>query len=165
MRYTVEHAGKVYEVEVEVQADSCVVRGPHGVAQRIAWQTRADGSQRALTPWGELEIVCARRGDEVWAQASGRRLQARASRTRPSVTGGAGGAALGSVRAPMAGRLLRIEVQVGERVKAGQGLAVIEAMKMENELLAPVDGVVSQVSLQAPAAVEKGAVIVTIEPS
>jgi biotin carboxyl carrier protein len=44
-------------------------------------------------------------------------------------------------------------------------LAVIEAMKMENELIAPLDGVVTQVPLAAPAAVEKGAVIVTIEPS
>jgi biotin carboxyl carrier protein len=65
----------------------------------------------------------------------------------------------------MAGRLLRIDVKQGDPVRAGQALAVIEAMKMENELLAPLDGVVSQVAVQAPAAVEKGAVIVTIEPS
>jgi glutaconyl-CoA/methylmalonyl-CoA decarboxylase subunit gamma len=165
MKYTVEHMGKVYEVEVEVHADSCVVRGPDGVAQRIAWQTRADGSQRALTPWGDLEIVSARRGDELWAQVSGRRLQARAARTRPSATATSGGTGVGSVCAPMAGRLLRIDVKQGDLVRAGQALAVIEAMKMENELLAPLDGMVSQVAVQAPAAVEKGAVIVTIEPS
>lgn len=165
MKYTVEHTGKVYEIEVEIHADSCVVRGSDGVAHRIAWQTRADGSQRAVTPWGELEIVSARRGAELWAQVSGRRLQARAARTRPSATAISAGTGVGSVCAPMAGRLLRIDVKQGDLVRAGQALAVIEAMKMENELLAPLDGLVSQVAVQAPAAVEKGAVIVTIEPS
>lgn len=165
MKYRVEHAGKVYEIDVVVQKDACLVRGPDGQQHRIALHTRTDGSRRAVTPWGELEIVSARRGDELWAQVSGRRLQARAARARPASAGGSGGDAPGAVAAPMPGRLLRVDVKVGDRVRAGQALAVIEAMKMENELVAPLDGVVTQVPFEAPAAVEKGAVIVTIEPS
>jgi biotin carboxyl carrier protein len=165
MKYRVEHAGKVYEFDVHVQTDACVVRGPDGEPRRIAFYTRPDGSRRAVTPWGELEIVSSRRGEEIWAQVSGRRLQARAARARPMSAAGAGGAAPGVVAAPMPGRLLRVDVKVGDRVRAGQALAVIEAMKMENELVAPLDGVVTRVPFQAPAAVDKGAVIVTLEPS
>jgi len=67
------------------------------------------------------------------------------------------------VRAPMPGMILRIEVQVGDRVKAGQGIVIIEAMKMENELKAEVAGVVSNVLVSAGTAVEKGTVLIEFE--
>ncbi len=164
MKYRVERQGQVFEVDVELRPDGCVVRGPDGQAQRIAFESRPDGSQRALTPWGELEVRSARRGDEIWAQIAGRRLQAQAARARPDGAGAFGGAALGAVCAPMPGRLLRVEVQVGDTVRAGQALAVIEAMKMENELVSPLDGVVMQVLFTPPTTVEKGALIVQVEP-
>jgi len=64
------------------------------------------------------------------------------------------------VRAPMPGMIVRIEVSEGEQVRAGQGVAVMEAMKMENELRAEADGIVSRVLAEAGQAVEKGAVLV-----
>jgi biotin carboxyl carrier protein len=64
------------------------------------------------------------------------------------------------VKAPMPGMILRVEVQPGERVRAGQGVVIIEAMKMENELKADAAGVVSKVSAAPGTAVEKGAVLV-----
>ena len=65
----------------------------------------------------------------------------------------------------MAGRLLRVEAKVGDPVRAGQPLAVIEAMKMENELLSPLDGVVTQVFFEAPTAVDKGALLIEVKPA
>jgi biotin carboxyl carrier protein len=163
MKYRIEHSGKVFEVDVDLLADGCQVRGPDGESHRIVLEARPDGSQRALTPWGELELQSVRRGEELWAHVADRRLQARAVRVRPTGNG-ALSAAAGSVRAPMAGRLLRIEAKVGDSVRAGQPLAVIEAMKMENELVAPLDGVVTQVLFEAPATLEKGALIMLVEP-
>lgn len=64
------------------------------------------------------------------------------------------------VLAPMPGLVVRVLVQEGEQVRAGQGVAVIEAMKMENELRASSDGVVARVRVSAGTAVEKGAVII-----
>jgi biotin carboxyl carrier protein len=64
----------------------------------------------------------------------------------------------------MAGKLLRLSACLGDAVKAGQTLAVIEAMKMENELVAPLDGVVVELGQTAPSAVDKGALIARIEP-
>ena len=163
MKYRVEHAGQVYEVDVELRGSECVLRGPDGQAHAISLETRADGSQRATTPWGELEVLSARRGSEIWAQIAGRRLQAQVSRARPSAAGAAASAALGAVCAPMPGRLVRIDVKPGDAVRAGQALAVIEAMKMENELSSPLDGVVTQVLFEPPATVDKGALIVKVE--
>ena len=73
--------------------------------------------------------------------------------------------AAGAVRAPMAGKLLRLDVRLGDTVQAGQTLAVIEAMKMENELVAPLDGVVVELGQAAPSAVDKGALLARIEPA
>lgn len=64
--------------------------------------------------------------------------------------------------APMPGLVVRIAVAVGDTVVAGQGLAVIEAMKMENELRASAAGVVTAIRVSAGQAVEKGAVLIDL---
>ena len=64
------------------------------------------------------------------------------------------------VRAPMPGMIVRVEVEPGQHVKAGQGVVIIEAMKMENELKADAAGVVSKVLAVPGTAVEKGTVLV-----
>jgi biotin carboxyl carrier protein len=165
MKYRIERDGKQYEVDVELNASGCVVRGADGEPHTLHIETRSDGSRHVLTPWGELDIVAARRGGELWAHVSGRRLQATVERARPSSAGAAGGASAGTLRAPMAGKLLRVRVQPGETVSAGQPLLVIEAMKMENEIAAPISGVVRSVNVSAPAAVDKGAVLLELEPT
>lgn len=68
-----------------------------------------------------------------------------------------------SVRAPMPGLVVRVLVKAGDAVESGQGLVVIEAMKMENELRAPTAGVVASIAVTAGSPVEKGAVLVEFE--
>jgi pyruvate carboxylase subunit B len=67
------------------------------------------------------------------------------------------------VAAPMPGLVIRVNVSVGDTVAAGQGLVVMEAMKMENELKATGAGVVARVHVTAGVPVEKGALLVEIE--
>jgi pyruvate carboxylase subunit B len=69
----------------------------------------------------------------------------------------------GPVVAPMPGLVVRVKVERGQRVRAGEGLAVMEAMKMENELRAPAAGTVKAVLVAAGTVVEKGAVLVELE--
>lgn len=61
-----------------------------------------------------------------------------------------------SITAPLPGSVVAIKVKAGDAVKAGQQLAIIEAMKMENEILAPADGTVSAVHVSAGQAVQQG---------
>jgi len=65
--------------------------------------------------------------------------------------------------APMPGLIVRVTVQPGDSVSVGQGLVVMEAMKMENELRAMGVGTVKAVYVKAGVAVEKGAVLVELE--
>ncbi|HEY1472537.1 MAG TPA: biotin carboxylase N-terminal domain-containing protein [Pseudolabrys sp.] len=71
----------------------------------------------------------------------------------------------GLVRAPMHGKVLGILVEQGERVTRGQRLAIIEAMKMEHTLHAPIGGTVSQIVVAVNAQVQEGAKLMLIEPA
>lgn len=75
---------------------------------------------------------------------------------------GRSAAVQGTVRAPMPGLVVRIEVAEGQRVEAGGGLVVVEAMKMENELRASRAAVVQKVHVTVGQPVEKGAPLVTL---
>jgi biotin carboxyl carrier protein len=70
---------------------------------------------------------------------------------------------VGVVTAMMPGRIVRVLVSTGDRVLKGGGLLVLEAMKMQNEIQAPADGLVVQVFVQAGDTVEGGAELVRIE--
>jgi biotin carboxyl carrier protein len=67
------------------------------------------------------------------------------------------------VRAPMPSRIVRIDVKVGDDVTVGQGLVVLEAMKMENTLKASQNGTVVEVAVTAGKAVEKGALLIILK--
>jgi len=67
------------------------------------------------------------------------------------------------LKAPMPGLIVRIHVAPGDRVEAGQGLVVMEAMKMENELRATAPGTVKSVKITPGTAVEKGTLLVELE--
>jgi 3-methylcrotonyl-CoA carboxylase alpha subunit len=69
----------------------------------------------------------------------------------------------GVIKAPMHGKVLEILVQAGDRVAAGQRLAVIEAMKMEHTLRAPFAGLVTDVAIAAGTQVVEGAQIMLLE--
>jgi pyruvate carboxylase subunit B len=69
----------------------------------------------------------------------------------------------GALKAPMPGLVIRVLVEPGQSVEAGQGVVVLEAMKMENELKAPAAGVVRAVRAEVGRAVEKGEVLVELE--
>ena len=63
----------------------------------------------------------------------------------------------------MPGRIVKVLVKAGDRVAGGQGLVVVEAMKMENELRAPRDGTVAAVRVSEGMSVDANAVLVVVE--
>ena len=74
-----------------------------------------------------------------------------------------GGAGPREIVAPMPGRIVKLLVGAGDRVAANQGLVVVEAMKMENELRAPREGVVVAVRVSEGMSVEANTVLVVVE--
>ncbi len=69
------------------------------------------------------------------------------------------------IKAPMPGLVVRLPAQKGAIVKKGQSLVVIEAMKMENDLKSPIDGIVTAVHIAERSAVEKNARLLTLTAS
>jgi len=67
------------------------------------------------------------------------------------------------VVAPMPALVVKVSVAVGEKVRTGQGLVVLEAMKMENEIRCPSDGVVHEISVKKGQAVEKGELLMKLQ--
>ena len=78
----------------------------------------------------------------------------------PKAAAGAAGAV--SVKAPMPGTILDVKVSAGAYVKAGDVLVILEAMKMENEILAPQDGTVASVNVNKGDTVNSGDVLVSM---
>jgi len=99
---------------------------------------------------------------EAYVLRGGRQTKVRLKDFSVAAAGESGGD--GVIKAPMHGKVLEILAQPGDRVTAGQRLAVIEAMKMEHTLRAPFDSTVARVSSSAGAQVVEGAEIMVLEP-
>ena len=80
----------------------------------------------------------------------------------PAAPAPAATAAGEAVTAPMPGNVLNVKVSAGEAVKSGQLLLVLEAMKMENDIVAPRDGTVAQVVVTKGATVDTGAPLIIL---
>jgi biotin carboxyl carrier protein len=91
-------------------------------------------------------------------------LRAPASGRRGRSTVGGGADPLGKVSAPLAGVVVAVHVAVGDHVEQGAVLAVVEAMKMQNEVHAPHPGTITAIRVEAGGRCERGDVLVEYEP-
>jgi acetyl-CoA/propionyl-CoA carboxylase biotin carboxyl carrier protein len=88
---------------------------------------------------------------------------AKAKKKRVASGGGAGGAGSGQVSVPMQGTIVKILVEVGQQVEVGQGVVVLEAMKMENQINADKAGTVKEIKVSTGDTVGGGDIIAVIE--
>ncbi len=166
MKYFVTVNGEEHEVVLDgdgVHLDGRTVRAHvadvEGTPARLV--TIGDAVHRVLTRRG------ARRGIYMLS-IDGYRYDVDAlderARTIRELSGGTSVAAgPAPLMAPMPGLIVRINAEPGDRVQAGQGLVVMEAMKMENELRAATSGTVKAVLVAVGTPVEKGAVLLEME--
>lgn len=80
----------------------------------------------------------------------------------PKAAAPQGSAGSVKVEAPMPGTILDVKVSVGDSVSSGSVLCILEAMKMENEIVAPQDGTVASINVAKSDSVEAGQVIITL---
>ncbi|HEU5179254.1 MAG TPA: biotin/lipoyl-containing protein [Candidatus Polarisedimenticolia bacterium] len=142
------YLGRVGERQVEAEV---VERGPASLLIRLGDRTfditcDTRGSRHFLdfgTQQVAIEILDPLRGGEA------------------SLDGEASGKA--DVRAAMPGKVVSVKAKVGDTVSRGQGLLVLEAMKMENEVPAPRAGTITAIEVAAGQTVETGALLATVE--
>ncbi len=167
MRYVVELNGQRKVVAIE----------PDGVSFENAPPVRAELSDIEDSPVRVIRIgtyvyrVVARkkqgRGNyTLWVDGYRFETEALDERTRSIrdlSAKSAGPTGPAPILAPMPGMIVRVNVRAGDTVEAGQGVVVMEAMKMENELRATAAGTVRSVEVSPGTAVEKGALLVALE--
>jgi pyruvate carboxylase subunit B len=153
-------------VEVELSPDGPRIDG-ESVDADLAHVEGTD--LRNLLLNGESFRLLARKqhGGAWEIHLRGRRMLAEAvderSRTIREMTAVATGpAGPKPIRAPMPGLVVKVEVDEGDRVEAGQGVVIVEAMKMENELKAEVSGIVARVHVREGQAVEQDQVLIDL---
>jgi len=161
---------RINEERHEVSLDG---EGVHVDGEDVAAQVMpVEGTPvRMVTIGDEVHRVVVRPGATrgtytLWLD--GWRFEAEALDERTQAIRDLSGAAAGPagpapLKAPMPGLIVRVSVQVGDQVQAGQGIVVMEAMKMENELRATAAGRVKSVLATPGTAVEKGALLVELE--
>ena len=100
---------------------------------------------------------------EVWSGSERHVLSIADARDRPSKNKKISAAGPLELRAQMPGKIIKLLVQVGTAVEAGQGLIVVEAMKMQNEMKSPKKGIVSRVHAIEGATVVAGEALIVVE--
>jgi biotin carboxyl carrier protein len=132
----------------------------------IDWRRPQPGIYSLLIDDVSYEVFVEEEPDHLAVHLVSRTFRVHAADMRRHRHATAGvGAADGLVRitAPIPGRVSRILVEPGEQIARGDGVVVVEAMKMENELRAPRDGVVGSIEVEEGQGVEGGALLATIE--
>ena len=147
MKYVATINGKKYEVEVEkLEAYKSLDR--NGVAAPAAPVLPASAPvQRPAAP------------APVAAAPAPAPAPAPAAAPAPAVAAPAGAT---TVEAPLPGKILNIKVSEGQAVKFGEVVVIMEAMKMETEIVAPADGTVSKILVKAGDSVDTGAALVAL---
>jgi biotin carboxyl carrier protein len=167
VRFEVDAGGQPRAVEVAADGDAWRVTIDGRICR--ASMVRAGDRWSLLVASRSYDVMFEPAAGGAWqvhvngrAVPAGLRTSAARLRGRPGGQS-ATGAGDGRVLAPMAGRVVKVLVTPGMAVEARQGVVVVEAMKMENELRAPHAGTVREVRVAEGASVEANAVLVVIE--
>lgn len=166
MRYVATFDGAEHEIEVEeLSADSFAIRfGSNSFEADLRKVGPASFSVIIDSRSFDFDVV--RDGEEtvVASRTGSRRLtivdsarRAHGAAKRREVTGRV------EIKSSMPGRVVSVLVAAGDEVKEGQGVVVVEAMKLENELKSPKAGKVLEVKVVAGQTVEKGVLMIVIE--
>ncbi len=158
-RVEVEQGDAGFEVVLDGQRRAVNVTSINGALSLILDEGRSYEVSIAEGPPGSGNLTVHVNGRVVDASVG----TSRASWAQRGHDAGAAAHGPHTVTAPMPGKAVKLLVKAGDRVAARQGVVVVEAMKIENELRSPKAGAVTDVKVAEGASVEAGAALVVIE--
>ena len=163
MKITAQVGEQLHEVVIERQDKDFMVEVDG--TRRVVNANKLEGDFYSILSNGvsyEVSVEVGRDGYFIRHGASERHVRfIDPSRKAREMDGSSAGPQ--TIESLMPGKVVRIMVQEGEKVAKGQGLMVIEAMKMENEIESPKEGKVASLKVDVGQAVESGAALVVVE--
>lgn len=167
MKYYAQVDGQAIEMDIEEQGENLKIRIEHETLLADLLEIAAPSLYSIILDNDSYEVSIERRDDQYVVLIAGelytvkvqdertRRLAAVAPKARASE-----GEVV--IKAPMPGMVVALDVSLGDVVEKGQGLLVLEAMKMQNELRAPRPGTIKSVNVQQGERVEHGRVMIVL---
>jgi biotin carboxyl carrier protein len=163
MKYVTTINNKTFEIEIQRDGSLLV----NGERREVDFMSMGPSLYSILMDKQSHELVIEEREGDIEVLLRGKlysgtvlderaQLMAARSGIAPSDTGEV------SIKAPMPGLVVIVPVEIGQSVKSGQTVVILESMKMQNELKSPRDGVVNNILVQAGQSVEQNKVLVTI---
>jgi biotin carboxyl carrier protein len=152
------------EIDILAPAPACRFHLGDGIERRADVEMAEPGVYSILIDGRSYEARVEETPSALVVVLDGRRfeIEVRDPRRFSRKRGRAGADGIHTVAAPMPGKIVRVLARVGDAVAAGQGLLVVEAMKMQNEMKAPRAGTVLSISAREGATVAAGEVLATI---
>jgi biotin carboxyl carrier protein len=164
-RFTAVVGEVTHQLEVVALGEGRFEVSIDGRARVVDSRETGPGTFSLLIDHATAEVSVVSRRDEFAVAVGGRthRLRLLDERALRQRGGKAVGAGSREVRAVMPGKVVAVLIETGAQVVAGQGLLVIEAMKMENEIAAPRAGTVQEIRVSPGQAVEAGEILAIVE--
>ncbi len=163
MKYVTIINNEQYEIEIDKDGGILI----NGESRDVDFLNLGGSLYSVITQNKSLEVVIDDEDDKIEVMMSGRLYETQVLDERALLMaqrrGGLGGSS-GEVNAPMPGLIVKVVVEDGEEVAQGQTVVILESMKMQNELKAPIDGTVTNIKVEASQTVDKNALLLEIEP-
>jgi biotin carboxyl carrier protein len=165
MKYTVVVAGERVDLEIDLNDAGQIVAQVDGRAYSLEAKTVEPGVYWFNWDNRSVELSVTPAGEAYTVSVDGLRypaeiLDARAALRKAAQQGHDG---VVELRAPMPGKIVKILLQPGTEVSANEGVLVMEAMKMQNEVKSPKSGIVKRIAVQENAAVNAGELLAIVE--
>ena len=167
MKLTADVDGEEFSLEVrhENGATEYTLTGAASESGLASIAPTMPGVYSVLLGNKSFTVALASRGNEleVWVDARKHTIALRDPRDRSGRAGRLSAAGPVEIRAQMPGKIIKLLVECGAGVQTGQGVIIVEAMKMQNEMKSPKDGVVSKIHVVEGGTVAAGESLMVIE--
>ena len=166
MKYVTTINNKTFEIEIQRDGSLLV----NGERREVDFLALGPSLYSILMDGRSHELVIEEREDDIEVLLRGKLYSGTVLDERAQLMAERSGGMISetgemSIKAPMPGLVALVPVEVGQEVRAGQTVIVLESMKMQNELKSPRDGVVQHINVTAGQSVEQNKILVTIAES
>lgn len=167
MKLKVDFEGEEFSLELRTEngATEYVLSGASSESGRASVVATSPGVFSVLLGKKSFSVAVVQRGSEleVWAGGKRRVVSLSDPRDRAAKSGRVSAAGPVEIRAQMPGKVIKLLVEQGSMVEAGQGVIIVEAMKMQNEMKSPKSGAVGKIQAAEGSTVVAGETLMVIE--